>query len=71
LPPYLRQNFWRSYDDLGGIVRESRKEGPHSRTLFVLFTKERDHVKILWNDEAGMCMHSKRLFDGALLPCSD
>lgn len=61
-------DFRKSYDGLCGIVRETLKQDPFSQALFVFFNKKRDQVKILWSDEAGICLWSKRLYEGCFQP---
>lgn len=57
-------DFRKSYDGLCGVVQETLKQDPFSQALFVFFNKKRDQVKILWSDEKGICLWSKRLYDG-------
>jgi len=53
------------FDGLCGLVRDHLGCNPLSGDVFVFFNRPRTHVKILWWDQDGFAIYSKRLERGA------
>jgi transposase len=51
----------KSYDGLAGLAQEHLKRNVLEGGLFVFFNRRRDRVKLLWWDEDGYALFSKRL----------
>lgn len=52
----------RSFDGLAHWVKEALGlDARLERTMFVFFNRRRDMAKVLWRDETGWCLLSKRL----------
>jgi transposase len=57
-------NLHLSFDRLAAIVREQLGGDPRADTAVVFHNRRRTHVKILWHDGTGYCVHYKRLDRG-------
>lgn len=54
----------KSFEGLSGLVRLELGENPLSGAWFVFFNRRRDYVKVLYWEESGYCIWSKRLEAG-------
>jgi transposase len=54
----------KSFNGLGGIVRERLQADPMSRHLYLFCNRARNRMKVLVSDESGMWVLSKRLDRG-------
>lgn len=62
----------KSFDGLGGLVRNELEKNPASGNVFIFFNKPRTHVKILFWESDGYALYYKRLERGTYeLPATD
>jgi len=54
----------RGFDGLAGLVRDGLGHDPLSGSLFVFRSRRGDRLKLLWWDEDGFALWSKRLEAG-------
>lgn len=54
----------KSFDGLCAAARNKLNEDPLSGQLFVFINKRKTHIKILYFDQDGFCIWSKRLEQG-------
>jgi transposase len=57
-------DFRKGMDGLAAYVKESIKADPFSGVIFVFRAKRADRVKLLFWDQTGLCLLTKRLEDG-------
>lgn len=55
------QDMRRSFDTLAQVVRDRLGDDPHSGALYLFVGKRPTRVKVLWWEENGYCLLSKRL----------
>jgi len=61
-----------SFEGLSARVRMVIEQDPLSGHLFVFLNRKRDYIKVLYWDDGGYCIWSKRLERGTFeLPASD
>ena len=61
-----------SFEGLSARVRNVIEQDPLSGHLFVFLNRQRDYLKVLYWDDGGYCIWSKRLESGTFeLPTSD
>ena len=58
----------KSFNGLGEQIQHVLDENPFSGHLFIFRGRRGDTVKILWADADGLCLFTKRLEVGELLP---
>ena len=54
----------KSFDGLSALVRQKLSEDPTSGELFVFINRKRTQMKVLYFDQGGYCLWSKRLEAG-------
>ena len=54
----------KSFDGLSALVRQKLAEDPSSGQLFVFINRRRTQMKVLYFDQGGYCLWSKRLEAG-------
>lgn len=54
----------KSFDGLVGVVRSVLEEDPLGGTLFVLFNRRGNYLKLVTWDRTGFCLFAKRLEQG-------
>ncbi len=54
----------KSFSGLSGVVRSILNEDPLSGHAFLFLNRRRTYVKVLWWDETGYCIMSKKLIRG-------
>ena len=54
----------KGFDGLAMLVQDLLQQNPFSGHLFVFRGRRSDRVKILYNDQNGMCLFAKRLDQG-------
>ena len=57
-------DFRKGMDGLAAYVQEAFKADPFSGVIYVFRAKRADRVKLLFWDQTGLCLLSKRLEDG-------
>jgi transposase len=57
-------DFRKGMDGLAAYVQESFRADPFSGVIYVFRAKRADRVKLLFWDQTGLCLLSKRLEDG-------
>jgi transposase len=57
----------RGFPSLALLVQESLKRDPHAGDLYVFRGCRGDLLKIIWHDEQGACLFTKRLERGRFL----
>lgn len=57
-------DFRRGMDGLAAYIQEVLKADPFSGVIYVFRAKRADRVKLLFWDQTGLCLLSKRLEDG-------
>jgi transposase len=57
----------RGMPGLALLVQEVLKRDPHGGHVFAFRGRRGDLIKILWHDEQGMCLFSKRLERGRFI----
>jgi transposase len=57
-------DFRRGMDGLAAYVQEALRTDPFSGTIYVFRAKRADRVKLLYWDQTGLCLLTKRLEDG-------
>jgi transposase len=57
-------DFRKGMDGLAAYVQESLKTDPFSGVVYVFRAKRADRVKLLFWDQTGLCLMTKRLEDG-------
>lgn len=61
-----------SFEGLSARARSMIEQDPLSGHLFVFLNRQRDYIKVLYWDDGGYCIWSKRLERGTFeLPASD
>lgn len=61
-----------SFEGLISRTKYIIQEDPLSGSLFVFFNKRKDYTKVLYWDESGYCIWSKRLEQGTFeIPCGE
>ena len=62
---YTQQTDMRkSFDGLSALVRQKLAEDPTSGQLFVFINRRRTQMKVLYFEQGGYCLWSKRLEQG-------
>jgi len=54
----------KSFDGLSALVRQKLAEAPTSGQLFVFINRRRTQLKVLYFEQGGYCLWSKRLEQG-------
>ena len=54
----------KSFDGLSALVRQKLAEDPTSGQLFVFINRRRTQLKVLYFEQGGYCLWSKRLEQG-------
>ena len=54
----------KGFDGLAVMARQVLKQSPHLGAIFAFRGKRGDLVKLLWYDEQGLCLFSKRMDRG-------
>lgn len=57
----------RGMPGLALLVQEVLKRGPYGGHVFVFRGRRSDLIKIIWHDDQGMCLFSKRLERGRFI----
>ena len=57
-------DFRKGMDGLAAYVQEALKTDPFSGVVYVFRAKRTDRVKLLFWDQTGLCLMTKRLEDG-------
>lgn len=57
-------DFRKGMDGLAAYIQEAFKTDPFSGVIYVFRAKRADRVKLLFWDQTGLCLLSKRLEDG-------
>jgi transposase len=57
-------DFRRGMDGLAAYVQEALKTNPFSGVIYVFRAKRADRVKLLFWDQTGLCLMTKRLEEG-------
>lgn len=57
-------DFRKGMDGLAAYVQEAFKADPFSGVIYVFRAKRADRVKLLFWDQTGLCLMTKRLEDG-------
>jgi len=57
----------KGFDSLAMIVQETLKRDPHSGHLFVFRGRRGDLIKLIWHDDDGACLFTKRLERGRFI----
>jgi transposase len=57
-------DFRKGMDGLAAYVQENLKTDPFSGVVYVFRAKRADRVKLLFWDQTGLCLMTKRLEDG-------
>jgi len=57
-------DFRKGMDGLAALVQEELRADPFSGVIYVFRAKRADRVKLLFWDQTGLCLLSKRLEDG-------
>lgn len=57
-------DFRRGMDGLAAYVQEELKTNPFSGVIYVFRAKRADRVKLLFWDQTGLCLMTKRLEEG-------
>ncbi len=60
----LPADMRKSYDGLSVLVKEKLQDDPLSGQLFVFINRKRTQMKVLYFDQTGYCIWSKRLEAG-------
>jgi transposase len=64
VPVYLHRapvDFRKSINGLAQVVEQAMGRSPMERALFVFGAKSRDKIKVLYWDQTGFCLWTKRL----------
>lgn len=64
VPIYLHRNpvdFRKSINGLAQVVEQAMGRSPMERALFVFGPRSRDKIKVLYWDQTGFCLWTKRL----------
>jgi transposase len=62
-----RTDMRRGMNTLALQVQETLQRDPHSGHVFVFRGRRADLIKVLWHDDQGMCLFSKRLERGKFI----
>jgi transposase len=62
-----RTDMRRGMNTLALQVQETLHRDPHSGHVFVFRGRRADLIKVLWHDDQGMCLFSKRLERGKFI----
>jgi transposase len=57
-------DFRKGMDGLAAYIQEALKTDPFSGVIYVFRAKRADRVKLLFWDQSGLCLLTKRLEDG-------
>jgi transposase len=57
-------DFRKGMDGLAALVKDQMRADPFSGVIWVFRSKRADRVKLLWWDDTGLCLMSKRLENG-------
>jgi transposase len=57
-------DFRKGMDGLAAYIQEALKTDPFSGVIYVFRAKRADRVKLLFWDQTGLCLLTKRLEDG-------
>ena len=57
-------DFRKGMDGLAAYIQEALKTDPFSGVIYVFRAKRADRVKLLFWDQTGLCLPTKRLEDG-------
>ena len=57
----------KGFDSLAMVVQETLKHDPHSGHLFVFRGRRGDLIKLIWHDDDGACLFTKRLERGRFI----
>jgi len=57
----------KSFDGLGGLVKNALEEDPLSGTWYVFSNRRRTYVKAVYWDRTGFCLFAKRLERGRFM----
>jgi len=60
----LPTDMRKSFDGLSALVRQKLAEDPTSGQLFVFINRKRTQLKVLYFEQGGYCLWSKRLEAG-------